>query len=303
MPKERLKMDPGRSPVHTREDKREGKVGKVAWMREFREMLRENPGIVRAAIRLADQAVAEYDPPEIEMENEEGLERKLKYEKATSRWLRLVEDEIWATDSKGKIYFPELDEGVKLGDWIPMDFGRGTLLYPGNPIADQKTSLVVSILGRSNREFQRESFTVRNKCDYFIMTIDGKSFFVKRSFVTTTPGVAEFKNSMTAKEILKDLPFVKVVESELGFQNKDESWYVPRWENIENAGYESYNQLTLLPTGLAEKAAKIRQRLTEAGLGYDIGANLFYNPGTDHFILLDVTGNERFGNPFIKTPT
>ncbi len=279
---------------------REGKNRKLAYVEEFRKMLRENSGIIKAAMHLADQAVAEYNPPEIKMENEEGLERELKYEKATGRWLRLVGDEIFATDSKGKIYFPELDEGVKLGDWIPMDFGRGTLLYPGEPILDKKTTLVVSALGRSNREFQREGLIVRNKCDYFIMTIDGQSFFVKRLFVTTTPGVAEFKNTMRAKEVLKDLPFVKVVEAQLGFQNQNESWYVSKWENLENVGYEPYHQLTFMPTGLAGKVAEIRKRLTGAGLGYDINTNLFYNPGTDSFIMLDVTGHERFGNPVVK---
>ncbi|MFA6519999.1 MAG: hypothetical protein WCT44_00120 [Candidatus Paceibacterota bacterium] len=278
----------------------EGRTGKrrIAYQEEFRNLLREHPGIVRTAQKLANQAIAEYSPPELKMKNEEGYVRELQYDKETGQWLRLVDDELYEIKN-GKLFFPDLDPDVKLGDWIPMDFGRGTLLYPGKPIMDESSGLVVSVLGRSNRELSNDFTIRRDKCDYFTMTIGDKTFFVKRAYVTTNPGWSEFKNTISAKEVLKDLPFVKVAEAQLGYQDENESWYISMWETIENAGYDSYST-TFRTKDLVEKVDKIRDRLRSVSLDYDVSANLFYSPFTETFILVDVTGTDRLGNPILK---
>ena len=275
----------------------ESRSRKLAYLEEFRQMLEENPGITRAAITLADQAVAEYDPSPVQMVNEEGYIREVKYDRETGKWLRQVDDESWSLQ-EGEVRPEGVPPGTKFGDWIPMDFGRCMLFRPGKPIIDEATGLVVSVIGRSNREFDLEIAATRiDKSDYFIMTINGKSFFVKRSFITLTPGASEFKNTLVAKGALKDLPFVRVVEAQLGYQSKNESWYVSKWEDIENAGYEPYELVKTKE--LEEKVTQIKDRLIKIGIGADISSNLFYNPGTNNFILLDITGQDKLGTPLV----
>ena len=269
----------------------EGKNAKIAWDRKFREMLRAHPGIIKTAIALVDKAIDEYAP-----ENTTYGSLELKYDKETARWLE-----------------------EKHAGYRPLAYGRGTILVPGRPMMDDKTGLEVVVLGRSNREMQGMIRTRFDKCDYLKLSYDGKSFFVKRSFVTTNPGFIEFSNIQEAKELLKDLPNVGVVDAKMGYQDKNESWYISKWENLETDGFQSdpYNQLNdygknKLPAETQDSffafenerdylnykqgRKLIEEKLKPTGIDRDLNANLFYNPKTKTFILLDVTGGRKGGH-------
>ncbi len=262
---------------------------------EFRKMLRESPGIIKEAIALATRASEEYEPQPIAIKNTE-----VSYDKESGQWLQ--------------------------ADGEPATEGRGTFISPGKTFTDENSDLEVAMLGKSKRELESENKkSVRvDDCDYLKINFKGHSFFVKRSFVTINPGFTEFESTIKAKEALKDLNFIKVVEAKLGYQDKNESWYVSEWQEIEQAGFVPFDTLSLggiddygnsidgfsrndfrseaSQMRFAElkiKAQRIENTLRRAGVNTgDLYANLFCNFNTGTFILLDVGVDEKgLGNP------
>lgn len=287
---------------------------KLAYANEFRAMLREHPGILRVAIETVDEAIAQYNPAPIKIGK---AEIPVKYDHETGQWL---EERKRFAKKHGKI---DTSRYLKKSDWVPLSHGRGVLLVPGEPAVDENTGLTVTVLGRSNRDmpsgrYGSGSTTRIDKADYLKVDFQGQSFFVKKSFVTQNPGFVEFQNVIAAKELLKDLNFVKVVDAQSGYQDQKQSWYVSKWEDLEAAGFEpSGERMSIDDYGRSiklgydaqgsylgfenqqayeeaqQKAGAIKQRL-EAGLIHrDLGSNLFYNRETRTFILLDVTGEDK----------
>lgn len=265
---------------------------KLAYSNEFRGLLKENPGAIKTGIELADKAVKEYNPKTFQFGK-----IKLTFDYNTKRWL----------DVRG----------------YQMNKGRGTILVPGMTIIDEKTGMEVTVLGVSGREFGGDAYSFRtDRCDYLKVRLQGNSFFVKRSFVTTNPGFIEFKNTVSAKELLKDLDFVRVVDAQLGYQDKNESWYISKWEDLKSGNFnfaDSYGSLNEygdsvgVPDDEREisflgfeneaeyydveaKTKIIKERLKESNLVADLRHNLFYSHILKTFVLLDVTKNAIFGD-------
>jgi len=290
---------------------------KLAYANEFRSLLKENPGIIKTAEVLIDKAIDEYNPPDTSF----GV-IELTYDKESGKWFEKGRKRPVMKDRS--MVFTE--SGEPLLERVPMGYGRGTILVPGKPVKDDATGLELNLLGRSNREFYTSSWsdTVRvDKCDYLRLNFKGESFFLKRSFVTTNPGFVEFSNVTSAKEALKDLDFVRVVDAQLGYQDKNESWYVSKWEDLERAGFSPHNEsvndygeITAVPRGtpgsylgyesedeynqVQERVKTIKQKLTQKNIQRDLAVNLFYNRVTKTFMLLDVTGEDpdkTLGNP------
>lgn len=270
-------------------------VGKrqIAYSPEFRRMLLEHPGITRAAIKLADEAEAEYNPGKVRI----GL-GEFEYDPDSGKWLE-----------------QRYDYQGKPARKNPMSIGRGMILAPGKPKLDSKTGAEVLCLGRSNRELGDMYSQKPSRLDvtsYFKMMLGGESFFVKKSLKTTNLGLDEFKATAAAQEVLEGLDNVRVVEMQLGYQDKKQSWYVSKWEELEGAGFVPYDSLAV--TGfddygkmvssqefwlgfeseeeyeeVKEKVNIIKRRLEQASLNVDVDSNLFYNRQTKTFILLDLT--------------
>ena len=297
----------------------------MAYANEFRAMLKEHPGIIRTAIGLANRAVDEYDPPDNPIP---GYYRDVRFDKKTGKWLE--EERHILLNEQGKTYIDPVSgkTATKPVGWKDLTFGRGTILVPGKPVTDENTRLELTVLGRSNREMPLWSTGIRfDKCDYFKVGHEGHNFFVKRSIITNNPGFNEFRNTILAKEVLKNMDFVKVVEAQLGYEDQNESWYVSKWEDLEKAGFGTfdigirsndygekkegllsgfgvipYKEYLVQETEYKEaekKADLIRHKLYEAGIHHDVDANLFYNIKTRTFILLDVAGEptKALGNP------
>ncbi len=286
---------------------------KLAYANEFRAMLRKHPGILKVAMEMVDKRLAEYNPAPMKLGK---AEIPLKYDQQTGRWLQ---ERKMHPMVDGKIDFSQYEES----EWDPLGYGRGVILAPGEPMVDENTGLTVTVLGRSNRDlpsglFGLGSTTRIDKADYLKVDFHGHAFFVKKSFVTQNPGFVEFQNVIAARELLSDLDFVKVVEAQLGYQDKKQSWYVSKWEDLEAAGFEpfgehmsinDYGQSTRLGYDVPgsyrgfenqqayeeahQKAKAIKQRLEAGSIHRDLGSNLFYNRETKTFILLDPTGEDK----------
>ena len=162
---------------------------------------------------------------------------------------------------------------------------------------------------------------------YLKVTLGEKAFFIKKSVVTDNPGFEEFKNSAKAAEVMGGVENLSVVDAQLGYQDSNQSWFVSKWEDLERVGYfpsdawiggipNDYGKF--LFSGLEEITNKskeiyevkpkisatiqqIKMRLREVGIEMvDIDPNLFYNPETGKFFLLDITATKTKG---IRQPT
>lgn len=301
---------------------------KLAYANDFRDMLREHPRIIKTAISLADKASAEYDPPPVKYKKFE-----LRYDKQTGKWL---EEQMLLEFRDGQYVRDENGEVKKVsGGWVPMKDGRGTILCPTEPLRDEDSGLEVTVLGKSNRALVDMHITRHDVSEYLKLDFEGSSYFVKKSLVTVNPGFNEFHNTVTAKKALADLDFVTVVDAQLGYQDKKQSWYISKWKDVEAAGFTPSNKgvwigvddygnfggapegyeapvapgdiprrFSGFPNETEYKEANRRIKMIEAKLEpfrlhRDLDANLFYNFKTRQFILLDVTGenNEFLGNP------
>lgn len=292
----------------------ESEQRKLAYANEFRIMLHEHPGILRVAIETVDKAIAQYNPAPTEIGK---AEIPVSYDQKTGQW---VEERKRFAKKHGKLDFSRY---LKKSDRVPLSYGRGVLLVPGESLEDKKTGLTVIVLGRSNRDlpggpFGLGSTTRIDQTDYLKVDFQGQSFFVKKSSVTQNPGFVEFQNVIAAKKLLNDLDFVKVVDAQLGYQDKKQSWYVSKWKDIEAAGFKPFSdRVSIDDYGRSvksdydapgsyrgfenqqayeeahQKADAIKQRLETGSIHHDLESNLFYNRKTKTFILLDVTGEDK----------
>jgi hypothetical protein len=281
---------------------------KLAYNLEFRNMLREHPGIIKTAIELADRAVAEYDPPNNPIKLSHN--REVKFDREKVKWLEEVRHFM---EKGGKVQYQPSGEPITIhAGWEELTIGRGTVLVPGKPVRDNTTGLEIIVLGRINSA-KGLLGNRPERSDYLKMTLDEKSFFVKRSWATTNPGIVEFHNTLSAKEMLKDLDFVKVVDAQLGYLDKNESWYVSKWEDLQKDGYfpltsnlddygkdiiAEYRNLIGQNRNIGEKVALIREKLAPLNI-QDLDANLLYSLKTKTFVLFDVTtmNPETLGQP------
>jgi len=283
---------------------------KLAYNNEFRQMLREHTGIIKTAVELADKAANEYHPADAKY----GI-IELRYNPETRRWEMQRERHIFGED--GKFLYSDTGEPLyEPSGWEPFNYGRGVILAPDEPVTDETSGLTITTLGRSNRELP-QGMPVRavivDDCDYFKMQLEDDAFFVKRSFITINPGFTEFRNTVQASELLKDLDFVHVVSAQLGYQDDHQSWYVSKWVDMESAGFAMYDDPISDYGTIVERAPKdarewflgfeteeeyrdvkqkadlITERLKSAHLALDVDANLFYSRQTKTFILFDVT--------------
>ena len=280
----------------------EGTHRKLGYVQEFRHMLREHPGIINTALLLTQKAEDEYAPPNIKI----GL-GELEWNKEKTEF------EVVKRDG----------ENIKPMPYSQFIWGRGTVLIPGDTVKDEKTGLEVTVLAKTNRKFYggfigTGSLNRIDMSTYLKMKLGDKTFFVKKSSATNNPGYEEFKNSKKAKGALADLDDVTVVDAQLGYEDNQQSWFVSKWEDLESTGFfpvdsweggvpNDYGEFLPKAKDIEEELAeerKIKQkaksvteqikiRLAEAGIDIqDIDPNLFYNPQTDKFFLLDITPRE-----------
>lgn len=268
----------------------------LGYANEFRQMLRDNHGIVRTVIKLIQEAEKEYNPEDLVIES-----GTLRWNKAQTAW-EVIRDR-WR----------EYTEPRSLGHLI---MGRGTLLKAGDTFKDSNSDLEVTVLGMTNREFhmgivgQGPVYRI-DKSTYMKIKKGDHSFFVKKSIATNNTGFNEFNNSVKVKQALKDLDDVEVVEAQLGYTDGNQSWFVSNWQNLEEAGffpwdtyrggvpndygqYAPIDEKRELAREMSGDVNSLQVRMKELAEKegvkiIDLNVNLFYNPNTQKFFLLDIT--------------
>ncbi len=127
--------------------------------------------------------------------------------------------------------------------------------------------------------------------DSFKVRVRNDSFFVKRDNFRESGGVKEFESSMKAKDKLKGLFNVEVVEYQLGYTNKKtgEKYYVARWvSGMEKAEKHAFIP-DVNPNGnreLSNRIDVIKERLKGF---WDVNAgNMFYDPKSKKILVFDL---------------
>lgn len=266
----------------------EGVNRRLGYAQEFKDMIHEHPGILRTALRLTQEAEDEYNPPNIRVEPAELQWNKEK-----------TEFEVIKHGDR------TLEEPMPYGEFIA---GRGVILVAGETLKDPKTGLEVTALAKRNLDASRR----KEITTYFKITLEDKSFFIKKSVATMFPGYKEFKNSIKAKKFLSGLKDLQIIEAQLGYTDSHQSWFVSKWQDLESEGFFPYEALwgysnpndygefpeeqevDSFHLNLVEKVQstikQIETRSTEAGIHiFDLEANLFVNPKTGKLFFLDVT--------------
>jgi hypothetical protein len=269
----------------------------LAYATEFRAMLKEHPGIIGRALEMMDEAVAEYNPAPIKINDRFTVE----WNKEEMQWY---------------------ENDAQTGHVTPaISFWQNTIFFtPNAGKNDEESGLMLSLIGVARRKgIALTGHTKRQHVDYFKARVDNKDYFVKRAPKIMTAGFDEFRNTIRAKELLHDLDFVKVVEPRLGYSSESESIYVSSWEEIETGGFVVYSQ-AIQGSGtdnygrpakgvelgdydkvdrIAEKYKLIEEKLQVAKLATDLYANTFVNPKTEKFILIDIVHpeDEHHGGP------
>lgn len=275
----------------------EGRHGRLGYAWEFKNMIREHPGVLKAALQLTKKAEDQYNPPNMQIANFEV------------QW------------NKDKTRFDIIKKNGKEQEPQAYSLGRGAVLIPGETLKDEQAGLEVTILGRVDAPRPGGH---RNRSSYFKMKLGDHAFFIKKSIETTNKGYEEFKNSHRVQAALSGLGNVAVVEANLGYDDDHQSWFVSKWQDLEDSfstrgswftgvndyGYSIFavkdpdgspHDLSDDELAISNKIEamdyQIMGRLEEAGIEiYDLTENLFYNPKTDKFFLLDVTTYDVFAD-------
>ena len=280
--------------------KKEGERS-VAYDNEFRAMLWENLGIIKTVMSLAEKAESEYAPSNIHIGDLE------------CQWNK--KSKAWEVIKLENIVLERPEPVVK---YIR---GRNAYFKKGEPKVDPATELKITVLGKSNRVLggSEEFYSDKTKekkpkridiTTYFEIEFEGEKFFVKKSLATNNRGNKEFENTAKARKILEGLDFVTVVEMQFGYSNGKQSWFISKWKNLETDGFVSidafqretpndygkliHHEHKVMYAGKEEEVEKkieeIKRRLKEGGVEIiDLDVNLFYNPVTEKFFLLDIT--------------
>lgn len=282
----------------------EGRNRMLGYVPEFKLVVREHPDILRTALELTQKGEDEYNPPNIMVGSGE-----LQWNKEQTRF-----DVI-------KINGEDLATPQPYEDWLYPT--RGVLLAKGETFKDENTGLEVTILGRSKRDHLIGMFGHTRRIDnssYFKIKLGEQAFFIKKSTATINPGFEEFDNTHQAMAALSGMDNLRIVEAQLGYADDHQSWFVSKWEDLENVGFYPCDAfIGGSPTDYGEfidiedkrwqaygknahivsaTVSEIRTKLKSVGLNIqDIEPNLFYNPMTEKYFLLDVTvrGRKQLG--------
>lgn len=279
---------------------------KLGYALEFSQTLGEHPGALKTAMQLAQRAIDEYCPSNIQS----GV-GELQWNKDETRF-----DVI-------KVRGQSLAVPQPYENWASAT--RGVLLAEGGTYQDDKLGLNVTILGKSKRDYMLGMFNQLHRLDdsaYFRISLGEQAFFVKKSTKTINTGFSEFRDSIKVSTILRNIADIQVVDAQLGYESQQQSWFVSRWENLESASFYPFDLfMGNTPSDYGEyiswmderkqrylaheskvKATveDIKTRLKKVGVEIrDIEANLFYNPFTEKYFLLDVTTKDanKLGQP------
>ncbi len=131
------------------------------------------------------------------------------------------------------------------------------------------------------------------------VSTNGSSFFLKAelterlNYVVGTKGADEYKSTLMAKELVKDIPLVEVVEPLLGYQGTGKSFFVSKWQNLPRVKdylmkLSKVNE-SLENTEFAELDARVNQIKAALSNFEDVDDyNMLYDPVTKRIVIYDL---------------
>ncbi|MFA7193990.1 MAG: hypothetical protein WC087_03685 [Candidatus Paceibacterota bacterium] len=131
---------------------------------------------------------------------------------------------------------------------------------------------------------------------YLKVEIGDEAFFVKtipghNQYKDESGGVREFKNSKYVKEILRWVQGVEVVESQLGYEDKekDVTYFVSKWMDLPRLNKVLNETRSLeMKDSLNNRVEIIQRRLNENNMMDVEPYNMFYDEKTDTIYVFDI---------------
>lgn len=144
----------------------------------------------------------------------------------------------------------------------------------------------------------KDSSYLPNLGKYFKVEINGQAFFVKKTpahylHPDSTHGIAERRSLEKAKELLKDLENVEMVDFQLGYKDQNgKTYFVSKFLDLPTLA-ETYRQLSKSKKGL-EKKEKLKARVEKIEeifrynhfIDFHV-SNILYDEKTEKFYLFD----------------
>lgn len=130
--------------------------------------------------------------------------------------------------------------------------------------------------------------------EIFKLEIQGKSFFLKKKPSPTNGGFPEIISASSAKNLVKNLANVEVIQPQFAYSdNSDNHYVVSPWHEAELLTDYMHSLLDEHTSEADAKYDKLRARVNEIDyVLYDYGDvgthNMFYDPSTDKIYLFDL---------------
>ncbi len=192
--------------------------------------------------------------------------KKLIYDTEFKEWINKNPEIIKSFKEFLKQFYSTLDEDLQIGSFF------------------QVGNLCVELLRRSNRTNHLGVFST------FKITVGRVSYFVKvEREQDVLQGFGEFKSTRHAKARLKNIPWVEVIESQLGYQDSEgRSYFVSKWKDLPTA-----RKVLLLDEIGAEERSDLENKIVEIRRllpdFFEISEkNMFYDSVTKKIILYDL---------------
>ena len=205
------------------------------------------------------------------------------------------------TEHKKLAYTEDFKEWIKANPGVIEDFNQLIAKLDTIPLS------TIGLKNVQNKEVVTEgpitatiidTYTSRfgKRYYYFKLDIGEDSFFVKSkpktAINTKGEGYDEFKSTSEAKQKIKDIPWVEVIEFQVGYQdNKGNTFFVSKWRDlprldlhIKDLRDKGQNSEV---ADLSEKVGKLRELLPDF---LDFKAhNMMYDPEAGKIVLFDLS--------------
>jgi len=137
--------------------------------------------------------------------------------------------------------------------------------------------------------------TIREEYYFFKVEIGDKKFFVKCEKGSGLRGYEEFSSSAEARELLKDMQDVEVVDFQLGYQDAHgNSYFVSRWQDLPTlVEYLDELNSSRRDSEAAELYTKVKAIREVLPSFSDIAVwNMFYDAAKKKFYLFDLNSGK-----------
>lgn len=138
----------------------------------------------------------------------------------------------------------------------------------------------------SNSFLKQKEYEPKGMGSYLKAELGDEKYFVKTvpAYFDKVMGVEEFQTLKRARDVLKDFPDVEVLDFQLGYQDKDKTYFVAKWID-----FPKVDEVGDLHPGLFDRAKEIENLLEENGFVDGHSGNMFYDEKTGKIYIYDIS--------------